>query len=69
MFVCVCNAVTDSDIRSAVDDGVRSMKQLKQATGCSSSCGCCKEMATDILQQALTEKRDAMSLFPVMQVA
>ena len=66
MYVCVCNAVTDSDIRNAVNDGVRSLKQLKRTTGCASSCGCCREEATAVLQRALRESR---SLSPLMQIA
>jgi bacterioferritin-associated ferredoxin len=69
MYVCVCNAVTDSDIRTAVADGVRNLRQLKRATGCSSTCGCCRQEVVDVLQQALAEKRDARSLLPVIQVA
>ena len=69
MYVCVCNAVTDSDIRTAVDSGVRNMKQLGNATGCGSECGCCKEMAVDVLEQALTEKVEARCLFPMLQLA
>jgi bacterioferritin-associated ferredoxin len=69
MYVCVCNAVTDSDIRNAVDEGVRNLKQLKRTTGCGSGCGCCQDMAADLLQQALSEKRRSPKLLPVMQFA
>lgn len=68
MYVCVCNAVTDSDIRKAVDEGVRNMKQLKRTTGCSNTCGSCREEAFDVLQHALAEKRQSPGLIPVMQV-
>jgi len=69
MYVCICNAVTDSDIRNAVEDGVRNMKQLGQETGCSSTCGCCRDMAREILQQALEESRGFRQLLPGMQMA
>jgi bacterioferritin-associated ferredoxin len=71
MYVCICNAVTDSDIRNAVDDGVRNFKQLSRATDCGKSCGCCKEMAVDILQQTLINNRKSrhQGLLPVMQPA
>ena len=69
MYVCLCNAVTDSDIRKAVDNGVRNMRQLGKATECSTACGCCKEMAVEILQQALTEAREFPITIPVMQMA
>lgn len=67
MYVCVCNAVTDSDIRRAVDAGVRNLKQLKRNTGCSSTCGCCRDEASVVLQQALAKKREASTLIPIMQ--
>jgi bacterioferritin-associated ferredoxin len=69
MYVCVCNAVTDSNIRNAVDEGVRNLKQLKRTTGCTTACGCCKEMAEEVLQQALIQKRENPGLIPVMQLA
>ena len=69
MYVCLCNAVTDSDIRKAVDSGVRNMRQLGKATHCSTACGCCKEMAAEILQQALAEAHEYRKSIPVMQMA
>ena len=69
MYVCVCNAVTDSDIRNAVDDGVCTMRQLRQMTGCASACGCCKELAVEILQQSLAGSRGSRLELPVMQMA
>ena len=69
MYVCVCNAITDSDIRQAVEGGVRSIRQLSRATGCSNGCGCCKKMAVEVLEQALAEKHTRHTLRPVMQLA
>ena len=69
MYVCLCNAVTDSDIRKAVDDGARNMRQLGQLTNCSTACGCCTQMASEILQQALSEARKTSVVIPVLQMA
>ena len=69
MYVCVCNAVTDSDIRNAVDNGVCTIRQLRQRTGCASTCGCCKELAVEILQQAVADTRESRFGLPVMQMA
>jgi len=69
MYICVCNAVTDADIRKAVDHGVRHMKQLSQATGCGTTCGCCRKLAIETLQQALSENRKHQLGLPVMQMA
>jgi bacterioferritin-associated ferredoxin len=69
MYVCLCNAITDSDIRNAVDEGVRNLKQLRQITDCGATCGSCNEMALEVLQQAITIKRQSESLLPIMQLA
>jgi len=69
MYICICNAVTDSDIRNAVGDGVRNLNQLKQTTGCGTTCGSCKDMAIEVLQQALIERHGAQTLQPIMQLA
>ena len=35
MYVCICNAVTDRDIRAAAQAGVRSFADVRASTGCS----------------------------------
>ncbi len=69
MYVCVCNAVTDSNIRNAVDDGVSDMKQLRQKTDCGVTCGSCNDMAVKVLQHALNAKRESQYLLSIMQPA
>jgi len=69
MYVCVCNAVTDSDIRRAVDNGVCSIRQLRQKTGCASTCGCCTDLAAEILQKSLADTREPQFKLPIMQMA
>ena len=69
MYVCVCNVVTDSDIRNAVDGGARNLKQLRQVTGCGTACGSCKEMTLDILQESLAKKREPQEFLMTMQLA
>jgi len=69
MYICLCNAVTESDIRTAVDSGVLNLKQLGKMTGCSKTCGCCEGLAAEALERALTEKLEAQSLLPMMQPA
>ncbi|NIP17387.1 MAG: bacterioferritin [Xanthomonadales bacterium] len=57
MYICICNSVTDSEIRRAVDGGVRNLRQLKQETGCATGCGRCLEFARQELSDALAERR------------
>lgn len=56
MYVCLCNSVTESDIRKAVcEGGVRHFRQLQEHTGCSTECGCCEEHAEQVLFESLRE--------------
>jgi len=59
MYICLCNAVTDHDIRRHVADGVGSFAELQARTGCSDCCGCCEAEARDCLQQAMAQSAAA----------
>lgn len=52
MYVCLCHGVTDADIRRVVADGCRDLPELSLRTGCGTSCGCCRELAGDLLDEA-----------------
>ena len=62
MYVCVCNAVTENAIREAVDNGVRSLAELRLHTGCSMTCGTCRDLAEAVLR-TVAERRGDSSLF------
>jgi bacterioferritin-associated ferredoxin len=49
MYVCVCKAVTDTQIKQAIDNGVCTRKQLFTCLGVGSSCGKCNSHIKDIL--------------------
>lgn len=51
MYVCVCNGVTDRDIRAAATAGCRSMTELTMRTGCGASCGSCVAFASELIDQ------------------
>lgn len=51
MYVCICNGVTDHEIRKAAEAGCRSMAELTMRTGAGATCGSCVEMATAVLDE------------------
>lgn len=55
MYVCVCNAVTDGQIRDSVSDGAQTMEDLNQSLDVASCCGRCADCARKILREALSE--------------
>jgi len=56
MYVCVCNAVTDRDIRHAADQGVTTLEQLSTQLKVATCCGSCENCARRVLNQALDEQ-------------
>lgn len=56
MYVCVCNAVTDRDIRSAADNGISSMEALSNELKVGTCCGRCSDCAKQVLNQSLVKK-------------
>lgn len=55
MYVCVCKAVTDRQIRAEVQEGARSMRQLQLRLGVASTCGRCAPCARELLMSCLHE--------------
>ncbi len=59
MYVCICNAVTEREIRECACKGATSVDDLTLQLGVGAGCGRCKQCATELLE----ETRDkAMSL-------
>ena len=49
MYVCICNGVTERQIREVAEAGCRSVPELTMRTGCGATCGSCLDMAQTIL--------------------
>lgn len=66
MYVCVCFGITDKAIQRAAADGVREVAELTMRTGLGSNCGSCRDMASDILNDA---RASALFTLPILQAA
>ncbi|MEL7187668.1 MAG: bacterioferritin-associated ferredoxin [Pseudomonadota bacterium] len=49
MYVCICNAITDKEIRKAAEAGASDLWSLERELGVAAGCGSCREMASEIL--------------------
>lgn len=49
MYVCVCNAVTERDLKECFEDGADTLEKLACETGLGMCCGRCKDLAADML--------------------
>ena len=57
MYVCVCQAVTDRQIRQAAEGGARTLKDLRRELGVTRDCGRCACCARECLQEAHSGQR------------
>jgi bacterioferritin-associated ferredoxin len=52
MYVCICEAVTEDDVRVAIGDGARSVDEVGDRTGAGTNCGTCREHLQQLLDAA-----------------
>lgn len=62
MYVCVCKAVTESDINKAVKDGANCMRHLQSKLGVSKECGSCHCEVAACLQRSLEKDMGSIDL-------
>ena len=54
MYVCLCQAVKDAEIREAIRNGHASLDAIADKLGVGTGCGCCREHAAALIDEALT---------------
>ncbi len=57
MYICLCKAVTDQEIREAVDNGANTVGQLAESCGAGTGCGRCRPMAQELIDEHLSESQ------------
>ncbi|MET4024024.1 (2Fe-2S)-binding protein [Bradyrhizobium sp. S3.2.12] len=59
MIVCSCNALSDHDVRHAVNtthDSLHNAKQIYDRLGCNAECGRCARTIKTIIDEAYSER-------------
>ena len=51
MYVCLCNAVPEAQVREAVAAGARDVDALTEALGVCNGCGTCREVIEALLEE------------------
>ncbi|MFW2176427.1 MULTISPECIES: (2Fe-2S)-binding protein [unclassified Moraxella] len=59
MFVCICNAVKEAQIKEAIRQGHDTLESLQNELDVATCCGGCQPMIEDYLQQ----HHDAVAIF------
>ena len=61
MYICVCNAVNDRQIKKALDEGISSIRDLRAHFGFESCCGKCTCYMRDQLIEHLKSTNDLIT--------
>ena len=56
MIVCVCNRITESEVREAAAKGARSPEAAYAKLGCEVQCGCCLDYAQEIIDEQIGKR-------------
>ena len=56
MYVCVCQAISDQDIRDAVHEGAEDFADIQNRLGAATGCGTCSDFAKEVISEALAQK-------------
>lgn len=60
MFVCLCQNVTDGDIRRAMrEKGLSTLREVREALGVAAQCGRCARCARQVIAEELAFPRGA----------
>jgi len=68
VYVCICNGVTERQIREAAANGVRNVAELTMRTGCGANCGSCLDTAVELLD-SVHGAEERPSLLPIVALS
>lgn len=50
MYVCVCNGITERQVRQAIEQGAASLSDLTEKLGVAAGCGSCAGFTEELLR-------------------
>ncbi|HET6941826.1 MAG TPA: (2Fe-2S)-binding protein [Sphingomicrobium sp.] len=51
MIVCICNRITESEVRKAARCGAKSPEEAYACQDCEIQCGCCLDYAQEVIDE------------------
>ena len=71
MYVCLCQGVTDGQIREAIYEGCCSYRDVRESLGVATQCGKCACLAKQVVRETLGELQNnqAALAYPASFVA
>ena len=64
MYICLCNGITEREIRARAADGASTLADLELCLGVGAGCGRCKPAANEVLNESRSNSRSVASGAP-----
>jgi bacterioferritin-associated ferredoxin len=61
MYICICNAITERQIRACAEQGVCTLSELECQLGVGIGCGRCRQAANDVLNENRSKPQTVLS--------
>jgi len=65
MIVCVCNRITEGEVREAALEGASTPEKAYACLGCEVQCGCCLDYAQEVIDEARGVVRSQPTIVPL----
>jgi bacterioferritin-associated ferredoxin len=56
MYICICKAITDTEIREAAQNGAKTVEDIAESLGAGTGCGCCRETTQHLIDHELASR-------------
>ena len=50
MYVCICRAVTEQDVKSAIEEGAKTVQAVTRSCCAGDDCGACHDTIEDMIE-------------------
>ena len=61
MYVCLCQGVTDGQIRDSIYEGCCSYRDVRESLGVASQCGKCACLAKQVVRETLSDLHNSQA--------
>jgi len=61
LYICICHAVTERQLKDCARSGARSLDDLAAQLGVGTGCGRCRECASGVLREVRAERDCALA--------
>jgi bacterioferritin-associated ferredoxin len=57
MYVCVCRAVTDQEVKAAIDGGATTLQEVARVCCAGDDCGACHDVIEGMIEERWAARR------------